>query len=111
MLLWTVFTPCRVGPGQAAAIAASRMEMGMKSLANSRKLGWLSASVLALVLSSSAWALDFDREIARQERSTVVLVASADHAQPESIADSGEAAAAPVTVKMIKVKKLQRRAR
>lgn len=85
--------------------------MGMKSLANSRKLGWLSASVLALVLSSSAWALDFDREIARQERSTVVLVASADRAQSEVITDSGEATATPVRVKLVKVQKAHRRAR
>lgn len=85
--------------------------MGMKSLANSRKLGWLSASVLALVLSSSAWALDFDREIERQERSTVVLVASADHEHPDVITDSGDAAATPVHVKLVKVQKAHRSAR
>lgn len=66
----------------------------LNSQADSRNLGWLLAGVLTLVSSSSAWALDFDREIARQERMTVkVLTAEelrkaraekADSVDPES---------------------------
>jgi len=32
-----------------------------------RKLGWLVAGMLSLLLSSSAWGLDLDHEISRQE--------------------------------------------
>lgn len=38
-----------------------------KSQGDGRKLGWLAAGLLFTVLSSPAWGLDLDREIARNE--------------------------------------------
>jgi hypothetical protein len=38
-----------------------------KSQGDRRKLGWLAAGLLFTVLSSPAWGLDLDREIAQSE--------------------------------------------
>jgi hypothetical protein len=38
-----------------------------KSQGDRRKLGWLAAGLLLTVLSSPAWGLDLDREIAQNE--------------------------------------------
>ncbi len=43
-------------------------------LKNGRKLGWLSAGVLMLVLSQAAWALDLDSEISRQNAESAQIV-------------------------------------
>lgn len=49
------------------------MKNQSKKKTDRRKLGWLAAGMLALVLSSPAWALDLDQEIARQEVTTVQI--------------------------------------
>lgn len=51
------------------------------SQADSRNMGWLLAGLLALAFSSSAWALDFDKEISRQERTVVVVLTAEERAQ------------------------------
>jgi hypothetical protein len=48
---------------------------------DSRKLGWLAAGMLSFILSSPAWALDLDQEIARAESQTPTVSYTLSHGQ------------------------------
>ncbi len=79
-----------------------------KSQGDRRRLGWLTAAMLFAVLSSPAWGLDLDHEIAKNEAVATEIRATLGRSQPAATKSKAEGDQ-QVQVKLIKrVKKAKR---
>ena len=74
---------------------------------NRRKLGWLAAGMLCL-LSSSAWALDLDREIHRQNGDSAQILSTLGRSKGVNVKTSKDTDR-KVQVQMIKAPKARRK--
>lgn len=72
-----------------------------KSQVDRRRLGWLAAGMLFAVLSSPAWGLDLDREIARNEADAAQITSTLGRSQ-SSATTVAKKSDRTVQVKLIK---------
>lgn len=80
-----------------------------KSQGDRRKLGWLAAGLLFTVLSSPAWGLDLDREIAQNEADSAQIMSTLGRSAA-SVSHSETKSDRKLQVKLIKrVKRHKRR--
>jgi hypothetical protein len=80
-----------------------------KSQGDRRKLGWLAAGLLFTVLSSPAWGLDLDREIAQSEIDNAQILSTLGRSNA-SVDRSEEKSDRKLQVQLIKrVKRHKRR--
>jgi hypothetical protein len=73
-----------------------------------RKLGWLAAGMLSLLLSSSAWGLDLDHEIVRQETDSAQILNTLGRDKSVNQATSTETNS-KVQVKLLRAPKARKR--
>lgn len=80
-----------------------------KSQGDRRKLGWLAAGLLFTMLSSPAWGLDLDREIAKSEADAAQIMSTLGRSNA-SVSATESKSDRKLQVKLIKsVKRHKRR--